>query len=47
VTATGFEPVEAGALTNSRYLEPVGELNIHLGFFLGWGTSAAPAWVKA
>jgi NADPH-dependent F420 reductase len=46
-TATGFEPVEAGALTNSRYLEAVGELNIHLGFFLGWGTSAAPAWVKA
>lgn len=47
VTATGFEPVESGALVNSRYLEPVGEINIHLGFFLGWGTLAAPAWVKS
>jgi NADPH-dependent F420 reductase len=42
-----FEPVESGALSNSRYLEPVGEINIHFGFFLGWGTSAAPAWIKA
>ena len=24
-----------------------GEINIHFGFFLGWGTSAAPAWLKA
>jgi NADPH-dependent F420 reductase len=42
-----FEPVESGALSNSRYLEPVGEINIHFGFFLGWGTSAAPEWRKA
>lgn len=42
-----FEPVESGALSNSRYLEPVGEINIHFGFFLGWGTSAAPAWIKS
>lgn len=42
-----FEPVESGLLSNSRYLEPVGEINIHFGFFLGWGTSAAPAWIKA
>lgn len=42
-----FEPVESGALSNARYLEPVGEINIHFGFFLGWGTSAAPAWIKA
>ena len=41
----GFEPVEAGS--NARYLEPVSEMNIHFGFFLGWGTSAAPAWIKA
>jgi NADPH-dependent F420 reductase len=41
-----FEAVESGPLSNSRYLEPVGEINIHFGFFLGWGTSAAPAWVK-
>lgn len=46
VKATGFEPVESGMLTNCRYLEPVGEINIHFGFFLGWGTSAAPAWIK-
>jgi 8-hydroxy-5-deazaflavin:NADPH oxidoreductase len=46
VKATGFEPVESGPLSNSRYLEPVGEMNIHFGFFLGWGTSAAPAWIK-
>lgn len=44
--ATGFQPVESGPLVNARYLEPVGEINIHFGFFLGWGTSAAPAWVK-
>ena len=36
-----------GPLSNARYLEPVGEINIWFGFFLGWGTSAAPAWVKA
>lgn len=47
VTKGDFEPVESGALSNSRYLEPVGEINIHFGFFLGWGTSAAPAWIKA
>ncbi|MGH8563558.1 MAG: NADPH-dependent F420 reductase [Gammaproteobacteria bacterium] len=46
VKATGFEPVESGALSNCRYLEPVGELNIHFGFFLGWGTSAGPAWIR-
>lgn len=42
----GFEPVNAGALSNSRYLEPVGELNIHLGYALGWGTKIAPAWQR-
>ena len=42
-----FEAIESGPLSNARYLEPVGEINIHFGFFLGWGTSAAPAWIKA
>lgn len=46
VARTGFLPVESGPLTNARYLEPLGEINIHFGFFLGWGTSAAPAWIK-
>lgn len=47
VAKGGFQPVDAGPLTNARFLEPVGEINIWFGFFLGWGTSAAPAWIKA
>lgn len=47
IAKMGFEPIESGAFSNSRYLEPVGEINIHFGSFLGWGTSAAPAWIKA
>lgn len=46
VTKGDFEAVESGPLSNSRYIEPVGEINIHFGFFLGWGTTAAPAWIK-
>lgn len=42
----GFEPVDAGPLRNSRFLEPVGGMNIHFGFFLGWGPATAPAWVR-
>jgi Predicted dinucleotide-binding enzymes len=42
----GFEPVESGPLSNSRFIEPVGELNIHFAFFLGKGTVVAPAWVQ-
>jgi NADPH-dependent F420 reductase len=42
VRALGFEPVDSGTLYNSRFLEPMGEMNILLGFFLGWGTSGAP-----
>ena len=45
-SSIGFEAVDAGPLINSRYLEPIGEMNIHFGFFLGQGTSIAPAWVK-
>ena len=44
--ALGFEAVDAGGLSNSRFLEPLGEMNIHFGYFLGWGTSIAPAWNK-
>ena len=47
VTTGGFEPVDSGPLSNARFLEPVGEMNIWFGFFLGWGTSTAPAWTKA
>jgi 8-hydroxy-5-deazaflavin:NADPH oxidoreductase len=46
VTKGDFEAVESGPLSNARYLEPVGEINIHFGVFLGWGTSAAPAWIN-
>ena len=45
-TSIGFEAIDAGPLSNSRFLEPVGEMNIHFGFFLGWGPVTAPAWVK-
>jgi NADPH-dependent F420 reductase len=44
--AIGFEPVDAGPLSNSRFLEPIGEMNIHFGFFLGKGPVVAPAWVQ-
>ncbi|MEH2513399.1 NADPH-dependent F420 reductase [Nitrobacteraceae bacterium AZCC 1564] len=46
VSKGGFEPIDAGPLSNARFLEPIGEMNIHFGFFLGSGTSAAPAWTK-
>lgn len=42
----GFEPVEAGSLSNSRFIEPIGEMNIHFAFFLGKGPTVAPAWVQ-
>lgn len=46
VAKGGFEAVDSGPLSNARFLEPIGEMNIHFGFFLGWGTSAAPSWRK-
>jgi 8-hydroxy-5-deazaflavin:NADPH oxidoreductase len=46
VAKGGFQPVDSGPLSNARFLEPIGEMNIHFGVFLGWGTSAAPAWTK-
>jgi NADPH-dependent F420 reductase len=44
-TKLGFHAVDAGALRNSRFLEPLGMMNIQFGFFLGAGTATAPAWV--
>ncbi|KDB51683.1 coenzyme F420-dependent NADP oxidoreductase [Sphaerotilus natans subsp. natans DSM 6575] len=46
VATLGFEAVDAGALRNSRFLEPVGMMNIQFGFFLGRGPVVAPAWVQ-
>lgn len=42
----GFEAVDAGALTSSRDLEPIGMMNIRFGFFLGKGPAVAPMWVQ-
>ncbi len=42
----GFDPVDAGPLTNARYLEPLGYLNIQFGYMLGHGTQIAPAWLS-
>jgi 8-hydroxy-5-deazaflavin:NADPH oxidoreductase len=38
ITRLGFDAVDAGPLVNSRYLEPLSLLNIHLGRVLGFGT---------
>lgn len=46
VKSAGFDAMDAGPLSNSRYLEPIGEMNIHFGFFLGKGPVVAPAWVQ-
>jgi 8-hydroxy-5-deazaflavin:NADPH oxidoreductase len=42
--STGFEPVDAGPLANARYLEPLGMLNIWLGYMGNRGTNIAPRW---
>ena len=44
VESIHFAAMEAGPLANSRYLEPVGEMNIHFGYFLGKGPLVAPGW---
>lgn len=46
VKTIGFDAVDAGPLSNSRFIEPIGEMNIHFGFFLGKGTGIAPAWIS-
>lgn len=44
-TDAGFDAREAGPLSNARYLEGVGYMNIQLGYMLGQGTGIAPAWI--
>lgn len=46
VKSLGFDAVDAGPLSNSRFIEPIGEMNIHFGYFLGWGPVSAPAWPR-
>jgi predicted dinucleotide-binding enzyme len=41
----GWNTVDAGALINARYLEPLAGLNIYLGYGAGLGTSIAPVWL--
>lgn len=43
-TEAGFEAVDAGPLSNARWLEPVGFMNIQFGYVLGKGTNIAPKW---
>lgn len=43
----GLEAVDAGPLKNARYLEPLGYMNIQLGYMLGQGTGIAPRWQLA
>ncbi|WP_321450044.1 NAD(P)-binding domain-containing protein [uncultured Cohaesibacter sp.] len=42
----GLEPKDAGPLSNARYLEPLGFLNINFGYVLGYGTQIAPKWLS-
>ena len=42
----GFNVIDAGRLKNARYLEPLGGLNIYLGYGAGLGTSIAPTWMR-
>lgn len=46
IESTGFKAVDAGALKNARYLEPLGGLNIYFGYGAGLGTQIAPTWIQ-
>lgn len=43
----GLDPHDAGPLSNARYLESVGYMNIQFGYMLGQGTGIAPIWLAA
>ncbi len=43
IESMGFEAVDAGPLSNARYLEPLGMLNIYFGYVAKMGTDIAPA----
>lgn len=45
--AIGFDAVDAGPLANARLLEPLGYLNIQLGYVLGLGTQIGLRLVRA
>src|SRR5919201_1990715 len=41
IESMGFEPIDVGSLSNARYLEPLGMLNIYLGYVAKLGTDIA------
>jgi hypothetical protein len=43
IESMGFEALDAGPLSNARYLEPLGMLNIYFGYVAKLGTDIAPA----
>lgn len=43
----GLEARDAGPLSNARYLEPLGFMNIQFGYVLGQGVDIAPQWLAA
>lgn len=45
--SAGFDARDAGGLSNARYLEPLGYMNISFGYMLGQGTNIAPVWIAA
>jgi hypothetical protein len=45
VESMKFAAVDAGALKNARYLEPLAGLNIYFGYGAGRGTAIAPSWI--
>lgn len=45
-SSIGFEAMNAGALKNARYLEPLAGLNIYFGYGAGLGTDIAPNWIR-
>ncbi len=47
IESAGFEAIDSGPLTNARQLEPLGLLNIYLGYVVGRGTGGAPAYALA
>ena len=46
VKLSGFAVEKTGGIQASRLLEPLGMLNIRLGYGLGHGTDIAPTWTK-
>jgi len=46
VTSSGFAVEKTGGLDAARLLEPLGMLNIRLGYGLGHGTDIAPRWTR-